>query len=97
MNERTIHLPAVYTSNRRSARGPRAAGGKTAQSPAPLAGRTKHNGTASISSDGRQSMVAQAAYFRAERRGFEPGHEVEDWLAAEREVDDLLQQAELPA
>jgi hypothetical protein len=26
------------------------------------------------------------AYFRAERRGFAPGYEVEDWLAAEAEV-----------
>jgi hypothetical protein len=30
--------------------------------------------------------VATAAYFKAEARGFEPGHELEDWLAAEREV-----------
>lgn len=34
----------------------------------------------------QQKMVAEAAYFRAERRGFEPGHELEDWLAAEAEV-----------
>lgn len=26
------------------------------------------------------------AYLLSERRGFEPGHETEDWLAAEREV-----------
>lgn len=31
-------------------------------------------------------MIAQAAYYRAERRGFEPGHEMEDWLAAERDI-----------
>ena len=35
-------------------------------------------------------MIAQNAYLRAERRGFEPGHETEDWLAAEAEVDVLL-------
>ena len=35
----------------------------------------------------RHQMIAQAAYFRAQRRGFEPGHELEDWLAAETEVD----------
>jgi hypothetical protein len=35
----------------------------------------------------RQSLIAKAAYFRAERRHFEPGHELEDWLAAESEVD----------
>jgi hypothetical protein len=35
-------------------------------------------------------MIAENAYYRAERRGFLPGHEMEDWLAAEREVDSLL-------
>jgi hypothetical protein len=30
--------------------------------------------------------VAVAAYFLAERRAFEPGYEVQDWLAAERQV-----------
>jgi hypothetical protein len=32
------------------------------------------------------AMIAERAYFRAERRGFVPGHELEDWLAAEREI-----------
>jgi hypothetical protein len=31
--------------------------------------------------------VALAAYFIAEKRGFEPGHELEDWLAAEAQID----------
>lgn len=35
----------------------------------------------------REARIAQAAYRRAEQRGFYPGHEVEDWLAAEKEVD----------
>jgi hypothetical protein len=38
----------------------------------------------------RQGLIAQEAYYRAERRGFEPGHEMEDWLAAEIEVDRQL-------
>ena len=33
-----------------------------------------------------ESLVRTAAYLRAERRGFAPGYEVEDWLAAEAEV-----------
>ncbi len=37
----------------------------------------------------RRDMIAKAAYFRAERRAFQPGHELEDWLAAELEVDQL--------
>lgn len=30
--------------------------------------------------------IRQLAYLLSERRGFEPGHETEDWLSAEREV-----------
>jgi hypothetical protein len=33
-----------------------------------------------------QALIAEAAYYRAERRGFAPGQEVEDWLGAEKEV-----------
>lgn len=39
----------------------------------------------------RQAMVAEAAFYLAERRDFDPGHELEDWLEAERAVDQLLQ------
>jgi hypothetical protein len=35
----------------------------------------------------RDEMIAVAAYYRAERRGFAPGAELEDWLAAEAEID----------
>jgi hypothetical protein len=31
-------------------------------------------------------LVATAAYYRAERRGFSPGSELDDWLEAEREI-----------
>jgi hypothetical protein len=41
----------------------------------------------------RAALIAEAAYFRAEKRGFAPGHEVEDWLAAEAEVDAKLMRA----
>jgi hypothetical protein len=37
--------------------------------------------------DDRQRRVEMAAYFRAERRGFEPGRELEDWFAAEAEIE----------
>jgi hypothetical protein len=38
-------------------------------------------------SSSRDALIATAAYYRAESRGFAPGHETEDWLAAEREID----------
>jgi hypothetical protein len=34
-------------------------------------------------------MIAEAAYYRAEQRNFAPGREIEDWLAAELEIDSL--------
>ena len=33
-----------------------------------------------------EEEVRRLAYLMSERRGFEPGHETEDWLAAEHEV-----------
>lgn len=32
-----------------------------------------------------EAMIAVAAYFRAEQRGFAPGNELADWLQAEAE------------
>jgi hypothetical protein len=45
---------------------------------------------AEVSAETRRAMIAESAYLRAERRGFASGYEVEDWCAAEREVDALL-------
>ena len=44
----------------------------------------------------RQGMIAEAAYLRAMQRGFEPGHELEDWYAAENEIDTQLGRSEPP-
>ena len=44
---------------------------------------------AGCGSELRRAMTAEAAYYRAERRRFEPGHELEDWLAAEGEIQRL--------
>jgi hypothetical protein len=43
-----------------------------------------------VSDNERRGMIETAAYLRAERRSFAPGHEVEDWRAAEAEVDRRL-------
>jgi hypothetical protein len=42
------------------------------------------------SGEQRLALIAEAAYFRAERRGFAGGSELEDWLQAEVEVDGWL-------
>jgi len=44
----------------------------------------------------RRAMIAEAAYVRAERRGFRGGNPEQDWLQAEIEVDRLFLQ-EWPA
>lgn len=68
-----------------AARKPRAPRAKKVTAPATLA-------LIEISEDVRRGMIAEAAYLRAERRGFTGGHEKEreDWIAAEAEVDALL-------
>ncbi|MFA5081689.1 MAG: DUF2934 domain-containing protein [Hydrogenophilaceae bacterium] len=38
----------------------------------------------------RQNWIATAAYHRAEKRGFVPGYEAQDWLDAEAEIDALI-------
>jgi hypothetical protein len=76
---RSVETPATTASGARSA----PAKGKRSTS-------SKSAGRASVSAEDRRAMIAEAAYLRAERRGFDPGHETEDWLAAEEEVDALL-------
>lgn len=33
-----------------------------------------------------RAMISEAAYYRAEKRGFAPGMEADDWLQAETEI-----------
>ena len=37
----------------------------------------------------RTADIALSAYYKAEARGYEPGHELQDWLEAEAEVSQL--------
>jgi hypothetical protein len=37
----------------------------------------------------RESMIRLYAYYLAEHRGFAPGHEIEDWLTAERQLQTI--------
>ena len=43
-----------------------------------------------MSAQERRMLVARVAYFRAEKRGFAPGCELEDWVEAEAEVLRLI-------
>ena len=44
------------------------------------------NARADVSPEELRRLISEAAYYRAKQRGFEPGHELEDWIAAEAEV-----------
>lgn len=39
----------------------------------------------------RKLMIAEAAYYRAEQRGFTPDQQIEDWLKAEKQIEEVLQ------
>src|SRR5690606_25185502 len=45
----------------------------------------------------RRQMIAEAAYFRAQQRGFSGGEDdaLRDWLEAEREIDERLRRMEI--
>jgi hypothetical protein len=43
-----------------------------------------------------RAEIARIAYYRAEQRGFTPGYELQDWLAAEDEVAACGQSAKAP-
>jgi hypothetical protein len=88
---------------------PRATSKKTstAKAPTPKRGQSgvsaapkplsDHQGSlrqlATVAEEKRQDMIREAAYYKAEKRRFAPGHEAEDWAAAEREIDELIARA----
>jgi hypothetical protein len=61
---------------------PGSPGGTPSEDPSPF---SRSQSTSDARS--RYERIAQAAYRRAEQRGFAPGQELEDWLSAEREID----------
>lgn len=46
--------------------------------------------TPQVTDEQRRQMIAVVAYYRAERRGFCEGGELDDWLAAEAEINQKL-------
>lgn len=48
------------------------------------------DGPSAISAEERHKLIAKAAYYRAERRGFRCGCPEHDWFDAEAEVDRTL-------
>ncbi len=48
---------------------------------------------AAITAEERWRMVAEAAYFIAEKRGFQNGDPAQDWIEAEKQIDAILGKA----
>ena len=44
-------------------------------------------GLDALAAQRRYQMISEAAYFLAERRGFQDGYDLDDWLRAESEID----------
>ena len=60
----------------------------TPQPPAAATQAVAESSSASQLSPGdRYRQISVFAYYKAEQRGFAPGHMWDDWLAAEREID----------
>jgi len=45
----------------------------------------------SVQTDITQSMIAKAAYFKAEKRNFVQGYELQDWIEAEHELHNAIE------
>ena len=56
----------------------------------PVAAKSKAATAKTVTPEERWRMVAEAAYLRAEKRGFSGGNPTDDWLAAEAEIDKIL-------
>lgn len=50
-------------------------------------GRAAPPAVSSIDAEERIRMIGEAAYYRYAHRGYAPGHDLDDWLAAEAEFD----------
>jgi hypothetical protein len=44
--------------------------------------------------EAKRRLIADIAYLSAERRGFAPGYELDDWLQAEQEVEASMEAIE---
>src|SRR5687768_12146248 len=55
--------------------------------------RDSADGGDSRTSPDRWQLIQSRAYEIAQQRGFSPGAELNDWLQAEREIDEAIRQA----
>ena len=63
---------------------------KTTTAKKPAAPKVAKAKTASADDNQRRSMIAEAAYFYAEKRGFQEGNPEDDWFKAEQDISRLF-------
>ena len=81
-------------TSRKKTAAPKGAPLKTGPAPASAsarpAGVTEKPGRGALSQEERRRMIAESAYYRAQRRGFRAGNPDLDWIEAEAEIDAML-------
>jgi hypothetical protein len=78
------------SASERPSRKPRSETARKSAPAKPEPPRAEGDRVARFSEDELNAMISRAAYLKAAQRGFEPGHEVEDWLAAEAEIQAMV-------
>lgn len=85
MKARRETSPKKSTSRKSANRGADRKSARPAPTGEPDSSRVK------VDAATRYNLIARAAYLRAEKRGFAPGGETQDWLEAEAEIERLLE------
>jgi hypothetical protein len=93
--ERALKAEAIK-SGAATTRAVKSRGSMRARATPPPTNSIVTRSSAYVAPQQREAMIADSAYFRSAHRGFEPGHEVDDWLAAESEIDAALTRGDLP-
>lgn len=82
--------PAAKSAAKPAAKPVKAAAAKPAAAKAGVAKPATRRGNSGVSPERRRNYVEVAAYYIAERRGFNGGDPLADWATAEAEIDRLL-------
>ena len=92
VTKKVTPAPVKKASAKKAGKPLPAASGMAKAKPPKAGNVTSKNGAKKItaSSQERYQMIAAAAYLRAERRNFAGVHALDDWIAAEAEIDAML-------
>jgi len=84
----TKKAAAAKPTAKKAAPGTKTAARKTTRKATPR--KSTPRATTPIRAEERRRLIAEAAYLRAEQRGFVGGDPMSDWLAAEADIDASL-------